>query len=420
MIVKNTPIVVKNNKLIRDAKFQLSALEMDVVNHLIAQIGSSQYDAEFNTLEFSIMEFLNFLDYKDIGGSGYQYLKKVLKDLRDKSVYIELEDGTETTVTWIEKPKFHKRSGMVSVKLDDDMKPYLLMQTENFTQWSENVTKILDSKYSKRLYEILRSYTGIKKKKYSVEELKNKLNATAKTYEKYGIFKQKILAPVIDEINEKSDITVKYKEIVKKGKKVEAIEFVLAKKYKRDAIEAEFTEVEEEYDLNHLTDFEQEFIEFLGIKEKDKAEDILNLIETFVRDKYDEVDDSFKNGYMKEKMSSIKTSKTKINDNYAYLKKIIKNDIDSLIKLKAATPIREEIKPEWMEKQDEVSEEERQALITAMENWGKEEKEDDQAEILVRSYQHYLKWNNLEKCSEVAQQYKELTGKEIDEFEDVE
>ena len=227
----NQGIVVKSNEIIQKSRFELTLLEMKIVDHLIASIKSPKYDKEFNIIEFSIYDFLHKLGQEKVGKSNYENLKKVLKNLRDKSVYIELPDGRETTVSWIEKPIFNKRSGIVQIKLDDDMKPYLLNLSKNFSARYEKYTLKLESGFSHRLYELLFSFKNIpsKQKIYPLEELRVRLNATKKSYENYGTFKQRILVSSVKEINEKTDMNVSYKEI-KKGRKVDSIIFFIKMK----------------------------------------------------------------------------------------------------------------------------------------------------------------------------------------------
>jgi hypothetical protein len=56
------------------------------------------------------------------GGANYQYLRRTLKNLRDKSVWMKLEDGSERTLSWISAVTISEHSGTVALKLDDMMK----------------------------------------------------------------------------------------------------------------------------------------------------------------------------------------------------------------------------------------------------------------------------------------------------------
>lgn len=49
--------------------------------------------------------------------------KKILKGLRDKSMWLTMEDGSETLVGWLSKVTLCKGSGIATVTLDDDLVP---------------------------------------------------------------------------------------------------------------------------------------------------------------------------------------------------------------------------------------------------------------------------------------------------------
>lgn len=53
------------------------------------------------------------------------------------------------------------------------------------------------------------------------------MGAVKKTFERYHAFKTKILERAIEEINEKTDIHVSFKEIKHGSKKVEGIGFII-------------------------------------------------------------------------------------------------------------------------------------------------------------------------------------------------
>ena len=84
------------------------------------------------------------------------------------------------------------------------------------------------SEYSFRVYELLKQYETVGSRVLLIEELKEFLDTDQKSYEKYNRFKEKVLLKALQEINKHSDITVKMQEI-KKGRKVEAVEFEILK-----------------------------------------------------------------------------------------------------------------------------------------------------------------------------------------------
>ena len=221
--------VVKANELIQKSRFNLSLQQQKMVLYLISQI--SPYDEDFKLYEFSIPEFCRVCGIDMTSGKNYQDLKLAIKEIADKSLWINIDEDEETLLRWIEKPYINKKSGVIKIRLDEDMKPFLLQLKQNFTQYELIYTLHFKSKYTIRLYELLKSihfheletYT----RKYSIDELRRILGA--ETYTEYRDFKRRVLEPSVKEVNDYSDKAVSYEEI-KNGRRVTGVQFTLTTK----------------------------------------------------------------------------------------------------------------------------------------------------------------------------------------------
>ena len=120
---------------------------------------------------------------------------------------------------------------MMQVKLDDLLKPFLTKIKNNFTQFELVYTLAMRSKYSIRLYEILKSYEYKKTVRFCVDELKELLNA--EHYERYIHFRIKVIDIAVNEINDLSDLKVSYVPI-KESRKFTGIDFVIRLKLDLD------------------------------------------------------------------------------------------------------------------------------------------------------------------------------------------
>lgn len=225
--------VVKHNKIIQQSRYSLSTQEQKIILYLITKIKPD--DTELNLYEFKIKDFCEVCGIDETSGKNYWDLKKAIKGLADKSIWVTLENGMETLVRWIERPYIDRKSGTIKIKLDELMRPYLLQLKEHFTAYNLYFTLAMKSKYSIRLYEILKSYENISTITFGLEELKNTL--FAKKYEVYKDFRVKVLDMAVKEINDFGDITVAY-TIGKDGKKVDKIIFkIKPKKDIKDRLE---------------------------------------------------------------------------------------------------------------------------------------------------------------------------------------
>lgn len=220
--------VVKSNELIQKSRFQLSMQEQKIILYMISKIKPD--DEDFIEQDFSIIEFCKVCGIETNSGKNYKNVKDAIKALADKSVWIMLDNGTETLIRWINKAWVNKKSGIIKIRLDDEMKPYLLQLQNNFTSYELLYTLAMKSQYSIRLYEILRSQEYKRKAViFDIDELKRLLSA--ENYKRFPDFKRYVLDIALREINNLSDLNVTY-EIIKEGRRYAKLEFSI--KLKKD------------------------------------------------------------------------------------------------------------------------------------------------------------------------------------------
>lgn len=198
----------KSNDLIRKARFNLSLQQQKIILYLIGKI--NPLDEDFHEYTLNIQEFCNACGIDAQSGKTHEYIKEQIKTIADKSLWIKMPNGKETLIRWIEKATIDK--GNIIIRLDNDLKPYLLNLHSNYTKYELLWTLAFKSKYTIRLYEYIKSIHYDKMREYthtiSIDELKVRLNA--ENYEEYYKFRQKILDKAIEEINAQSDIKLSY------------------------------------------------------------------------------------------------------------------------------------------------------------------------------------------------------------------
>jgi plasmid replication initiation protein len=238
-------IVVKSNDLIQKSRFELSTLQQKLVLFLASKI--NYYDDDFKLHEFSIAEFCSVCGIDDTSGGNYSGIKKAIKEIADKSIWVTLEDGRETLLRWIEKPYVDKNSGIIKIRFDKDMKPFLLKLQDNFTQYELIWTIQFKSKYSIRLYEYLKSIHYNKLTAYerifTVEEIRKILGAED-VHKEWKNFRARVLEPAIAEINEYSNQVIEYSPMLK-GKAVDRVWIKVAEKDYIDAMKSKRIKTEE-------------------------------------------------------------------------------------------------------------------------------------------------------------------------------
>lgn len=215
-------LVVKANELIQKSRFNLSLQQQKIILYLISQIDRN--DKEFKLYSFSIQHFCKVCGIDYTNGKNYIGLKEAIKEIAQKVLWVMLPNGKEATIRWIEKAYIDRNTGTIEIRLDEDMKPYLLQLKDNFTQYELVWTLKFNSKYSIRLYELIKSihYHELDpyERTYDIDELKRLLDA--EVYKTYQHFKDRALQIAVDEINSTSDKLVSFTPI-KNGRAVKKI-----------------------------------------------------------------------------------------------------------------------------------------------------------------------------------------------------
>ncbi len=226
--------VVKANEIVQRARYDLNSSELKMLAFIFSKIKPT--DEAGMEYTFPIAEYCQVcgIDYKN--GGNYAAIKKGLKALRDKSFWLQDENGVESTVGWLGKVRVNKGSGKISVKLDEDLQKYVLGLFENYTQYELLSTLPMRSAYSFRIYELLKSYAFTGKHKFEIDDLKRQL--MAEHYENFKDFRKYVIETAVKEINLFTDLEVSW-EPVTKGRKVIQVVFVIKQRDVWGVVEAQ-------------------------------------------------------------------------------------------------------------------------------------------------------------------------------------
>lgn len=224
--------VVKANDLVQKSRFALSVPEQKTIAYICAMIKPIDPVDRANGVPFQLEYEFNIREYCKIcginyeNGKNYADIKATLKRLSDRSMWLEIGDE-EVLCRWLAKVRTNKKSGIVHVRIDEDLAPYLFDLQEKFLSYGLVNVLAMKSQFSIRLYELLKSYL-IKQsvtKTFDLDELKRLLMVeNVKSYSDFSLFRKKVLEIAEREINNFTDIHVSW-QTVKKGKKVTAVTF---------------------------------------------------------------------------------------------------------------------------------------------------------------------------------------------------
>lgn len=216
-------MVVKGNEIIQRARYDLTLSELKLFSFIISKVKPK--DKAFKEYEFSLAEYLQVVGATSDSGGNYEVAKKALKKLRDKSFYLTQEDGSEVTIGWLYKAEVNRANGKMKVTLDDDLQKYICGLFKNFTQYELICTLPMQSAYSIRIYELLKSYAFTKKHMFDLDDLRKMLGC--EHYKRFPDFRRKVLEVVTKEINEYTDLEVSWESVTSGPRRVVGVIFYI-------------------------------------------------------------------------------------------------------------------------------------------------------------------------------------------------
>lgn len=221
-------LIIRKSHPIVEAGYKLTIAEQRIILLSLAQLDNRDVEqanvmlyAKDYAIHFGISEKL-----------AYGELERASKRLYDRSIILKGEDGT-TEFRWIEsRTKYHKGEGRISFQFSRRVMPYLfeLDKRLGFTQYELLSVSGFKSAYSIRLYELAVKLLGMRNQQVEIDELRRILQLDDK-YQEFKRLKRDVINLACNEINEKSDLLLNA-EPVKRGRKIIALEFQIAKKAK--------------------------------------------------------------------------------------------------------------------------------------------------------------------------------------------
>jgi plasmid replication initiation protein len=208
---ENTNKIIRVGNSIVDSKYRLSEIENRLVFHLIGKI--KREDSHFYEYKYSINELLKALNMP-IGGHSADLLRDALLDVFKKVILIENGRDRWAAYHWFDEIKYDPIDGF-RIRFSDSLAPMLIDLRERFTKLGLDSMMTL-SVHARRIYmkakqQAERVKQGFqpdqRTKDYSIDRLREEM-MLGKSYKEFKWFRQKIIDPAVQEINEKSDIRI--------------------------------------------------------------------------------------------------------------------------------------------------------------------------------------------------------------------
>jgi plasmid replication initiation protein len=204
--------VVKSNKVV-EASYMLTLAEQRVLLACIAQIDSKAILTENYRFEITASGVADLAGLENLT-NAYRDLKKATEKLYERSVIIDDPDPDNPQVKhrktrWISSIDYVPGEGKLVLSFSVGIIPYLSQLSREFTKYKLKHVARFESVYSIRLYELLVQWSSSGDREIEVEWLKRQFQVAEK-YDRVVDLKKRVIDPAVAEINEHSNIWVKY------------------------------------------------------------------------------------------------------------------------------------------------------------------------------------------------------------------
>ncbi|MGL4655727.1 MAG: replication initiation protein [Sarcina sp.] len=218
-------ILMKNNELVK-ARYHLTSVQSDIFIVMLYKLQKD--DKRGMSCKIHRKDFLKLIssnDKKTIVG-----IKSILNSLMQETIFFkEIKDNGKNAI-W---GQYNLINGF---EYDDETDEFTVSTTARVCDLLRSYLEVgytpinmenyisLRNSYAKRMYDLLRLWSGTKTKiTYTLDELKEMLMLENK-YSKYSDFRRKVIEPSIKELNESKMFEITYKEN-KTGRKVTSLDF---------------------------------------------------------------------------------------------------------------------------------------------------------------------------------------------------
>ena len=232
-------LIRKSNELV-EARYKFDIWETRVFTKMLTMV--QRHDSDFQEYRIYLKEIVKDFQiennkdaYDRLRAGGYKLMSKIIKTIRDTDE--GLMELATPIVVGVQNPVDTKSEGakFIDVSFHPEMKPFLLSLKSKFTIYDvRNILK-LPSSYSIRIYELLKQYEKIGRRKFELQELKeiigvieevddNGKKSYKDNYPLFGNFKQRVLLKSQKDLKKLTDIQFSF-EPKKTGRKITHIIF---------------------------------------------------------------------------------------------------------------------------------------------------------------------------------------------------
>lgn len=209
-----TELVVKDNALIQ-ASYTLDLVEQRLM--LLAIMEARETGKGIAPDSLLQVHAHSYAEHFNINKeTAYTVMKDASKGLFDR--YVTYHDKNPKTgkdrsfhCRWVDKIGYEKDTGIVYLRFTHDVVPLITRLEQQFTSYDIEQISSLNSGYAIRLYELLIQWRSVGKTPvFELQQFRQQLGVEEIKYSRMSDFKKYVLDFAVQQINEHTDITVKY------------------------------------------------------------------------------------------------------------------------------------------------------------------------------------------------------------------
>lgn len=202
----------KSNQMIQNYAWSLKEKQLKIMELLCSCYMTNYYNEKENTVTVGLADFMRELGSttKGVNSKEYRQFRDTLKKLSDYSIIGIGFNGRERLIRIINTFEYLPDSNQIKCFMSEDYRESMKLQPHGNTKIEFRTICNMDSRYSIKLYNLLRSWQGKEDVYFDLKYLKELLNVTAKSYDNFAKFRQAVLDVAVKEINEKTSLYITY------------------------------------------------------------------------------------------------------------------------------------------------------------------------------------------------------------------
>lgn len=231
--MSKTDLVVKSNRL-NSAIQNLSLPELRIIQLAIVDARETGNGLSTDTpLRIDAMRYAEA--FETTRQNAYNRMKEAEETLFNRRFTFLDSEGKTVKSRWIQRVRYLDDEGAIELAFTLDVVKGITRldgAEEFFTQYLLSQTSNLNSVYSVRLYELLIQWkTAVKTPVFELSLFRGQMGLNDGEYKAMCDFKKRVLDLAVNEINEKTDLTVSYTQ-EKKGRLIHGFKFTVKQKEK--------------------------------------------------------------------------------------------------------------------------------------------------------------------------------------------